>query len=113
MKIDSPAQTPLKAIVFATVEKNSQKNQHRHRQKEVQTAGNPKKDAAQNEPGRFHRNTSSAEGEICAGGASVPQAPRWSIIPTGPPRSNPTGPTPAREAPGWGHSRRPRARASS
>src|SRR6266480_4587055 len=80
---------------------SSQQNKHGHRQKEVQTAGNPKKDAAQNEPGRFHRNTSSAEGIISSDRHSSLATSPSIMMSTGSATLNSTWRTARREASGW------------
>src|SRR6266849_1572499 len=63
-KSDPPAKRPLQPIVFARIEKNPQEHQRRRNDEKMQSAQDPKKCAADCQPGVLHMKTSTAAGTI-------------------------------------------------
>src|SRR5258708_1176385 len=61
-KSDPPAKRPLQPIMFARIEKNSQEHQGGRHDEKMQSAQDPKKCAADRQPGFLHMKTSTAAG---------------------------------------------------
>src|SRR6266852_1318463 len=99
-KSDTSAEAALEPIVFAGIDKNPQKHQHRRNHEKMQPAEDPKNGAADRKPGLLHRKTSTAAGTTSSERHSSVATSPSIMMSTGAAALNSTWRTARREASG-------------